>query len=551
MNIIPSTKNEYLKRVDQIYKVLKKNDFGYLIEENTFLKKFPFLKNKKDEEATELDESIPVRVRKTFEELGPSYIKLGQMLSTRPDLVGWDMANELHKLRDDTPADPFDEIKEVIETELGKPIDEIYTDLDKTPIGSASIGQVYKAKLKENGEEVAIKVQKPHIRKIIDADIRIMEFLANNADKYIKQTHVYNLPAIIYEFKRSMAKELNYEDEVKNMDHLAYNFRRNRYIHVPHAYTDYCTKKVITMEYINGKEVSKIFDSDDPKYDKKLIAERGSKSYFKQIFIDGFFHADPHPGNIMIMDDNVVCYIDEGMMGVLDDNFRENIAELIILLINGNTDYLINQLLYMGIIKQSQNTQEFKEDINDLINKYYGTELKNADGGLEDLLDVMIRNKIRLPREFVMIGRGITLIEETGKRLDPNYNPVQEMKKLTKKIIKNRYRPRRLIGATSNYMLNLEHLAKNLPQRLDAMLNKLDEGNFTVNLKHKEIDRITDRLSASLILSALLIGSSLTIVSNRGYKIFDIPILGFIGFVFSGLLAGYLLITYVRRVKKF
>ena len=550
MNIIPSTKNEYLKRIDQIYKVLKKNDFGYIIEENTFLKKFPFLKHKsKEEEERDLDESIPIRVRKTFEELGPAYIKLGQMLSTRPDLVGWDMANELHKLRDDTPADPFDEIKKVIETELGKPIDEIYTDLDKTPIGSASIGQVYRAKLKENGEEVAIKVQKPHIKKIIDADIRIMEFLANNADKYIKRTHVYNLPAIIYEFKRSIGKELNYSDEVKNMDHLRYNFKNNKNIHVPSVYYDYCTKKVITMEFIKGKEVSKIFDSDDPKYDKKLIAQRGSKSYFKQIFIDGFFHADPHPGNIMIMDNNVVCYIDEGMMGTLDDNFRENVAELIILLINGNTDYLINQLIYMGIINQSQNTQEFKEDINDLMNKYYGTELKNANGGLEDLLDVMVRNKIRLPKEFVMIGRGITLIEETGKRLDPDFNPVQDMKKLSKKIIINKYKPKRLFGVTSNYVMNLEHLAKNLPQRLDTMISKLDEGNFTVNLKHQEIDRITDRLSVSLILSALLIGSSLTIVSNRGYKIFDMPIFGFVGFLFSGLLAGYLLISYVRRMK--
>ena len=145
MNIIPSTNNEYLKRLDQIYKVLKKNDFGYLIEENTFLKKFPFLKNKDNEETRVLDESIPVRVRKTFEELGPAYIKLGQMLSTRPDLVGWEMANELHKLRDNTPADSFDEMKKVIETELGKPLKEIYKDFDKTPIGSASIGQVYKA----------------------------------------------------------------------------------------------------------------------------------------------------------------------------------------------------------------------------------------------------------------------------------------------------------------------------------------------------------------------------------------------------------------------
>lgn len=549
MHIIPSTDNEYLKRIDQIYKVLKKNGFGYVIEENTFIKKFPFLKNKHEDPITS-DETIPTRVRKTFEDLGPAYIKLGQMLSTRPDLVGWEMADELHKLRDNTPIDPFDDIKEVIEIELGKPINKIYKNLDTQPLGSASIGQVYKATLIENEKEVAIKVQKPHITKMIDADIKIMEFLANNADKYIKKAHILNLPAIIHEFKRSIAKELNYEDEVKNMQHLAYNFRTNKNIHIPNTYTNYCTKKVITMELIQGVEVSKIFDSDDPKYNKKLISQRGVKSYFKQIFIDGFFHADPHPANIMIMDNNIVCYIDEGMMGTLDDNFRENIAELIILLINGNTDHLIDQLLYMGIIKQSQNTPDLKEDITTLMNKYYGTELKNANGGLKDLLDVMIRNEIRLPREFIMIGRGITLIEESGEKLDPEFNTVKEMKKLTKKIIINKYKPKRLISSTSNYILNLEHLAKNLPQRLNTMLYKLEEGNLTVKLKHEEINKITDRLSISLILSALLIGSSLTIVSNRGYKLFDIPILGLIGFTFSALLAGYLLINYIRRIRK-
>lgn len=549
MHIIPSTDNEYLKRIDQIYKVLKKNGFGYVIEENTFIKKFPFLKNKHEDPITS-DETIPTRVRKTFEDLGPAYIKLGQMLSTRPDLVGWEMADELHKLRDNTPIDPFDDIKEVIETELGKPINKIYKNLDTQPLGSASIGQVYKATLIENEKEVAIKVQKPHITKMIDADIKIMEFLANNTDKYIKKAHILNLPAIIHEFKRSIAKELNYEDEVKNMQHLAYNFRTNKNIHIPNTYTNYCTKKVITMELIQGVEVSKIFDSDDPKYNKKLISQRGVKSYFKQIFIDGFFHADPHPANIMIMDNNIVCYIDEGMMGTLDDNFRENIAELIILLINGNTDHLIDQLLYMGIIKQSQNTPDLKEDITTLMNKYYGTELKNANGGLKDLLDVMIRNEIRLPREFIMIGRGITLIEESGEKLDPEFNTVKEMKKLTKKIIINKYKPKRLISSTSNYILNLEHLAKNLPQRLNTMLYKLEEGNLTVKLKHEEINKITDRLSISLILSALLIGSSLTIVSNRGYKLFDIPILGLIGFTFSALLAGYLLINYIRRIRK-
>lgn len=547
MNIIPSTKNEYLQRINQIYAVLKKNDFGYVIEQNTFLKKFPFMRNSKAEEGKEFDESLPVRIRKVLEELGPAYIKLGQMLSTRPDLVGWDMANELEKLRDDTPATPFPEIKKVIEEQLGKPIDEVYKNLDENPVGSASIGQVYKATLIENNEEVAIKVQKPHIQKMIYADIKIMEFLAQKMDKYFQKTRIYNLPAIIYEFKRSIKKELNYKDEVGNMEHLAYNFRRSPNIHIPKAYTDYCSKKLITMEFIKGIEVEKIFDSDDPKYNKKLIADRGVKAYFKQIFIDGFFHADPHPANIMIMDNNEVCFIDEGMMGTLDNNFKENIAELILLLINGNTDHLLNQFLYMGVInKEQRSSGKLKDDVEDLMNKYYGSDLKNMDGGFQDLINVMIENDVKLPREFVMIGRGLALIEETGKKLNPEFNTVKQLRKLSKRIIFNKYNPKRILENGENYLLEIEHLAKNLPSRVDNLVTLLEKGEIKITLKHVNLEKLVHQLSVSIIIAGLLVGSSLTIMSNAGPKLFDMSIFGLVGFLFSGILGGYLVFKYIK-----
>lgn len=547
MNIIPSTKNEYLKRINQIYAVLKKNDFGYVIEKNTFLKKFPLMRNTKAEKGREFDESIPVRVRKVLEELGPAYIKLGQMLSTRPDLVGWDMCNELQKLRDDTPATPFDQMKEVIESQLGKPIDEVYENLDEKPVGSASIGQVYRATLIENGTEVAIKVQKPHIEKMIEADVKIMEFLANKMDKYFQQTRIYNLPAIIYEFKRSIRKELNYEEEVMNMEHLAFNFKNDPNIYIPKAFTQYCGDKLITMEFVKGVEMDKIFDSDDPKYNKKLIADRGVKAYFKQIFIDGFFHADPHPANLMVMDGNIVCFIDEGMMGTLDDYFKENLAELMILLVGGNTDHLLNQLLYMGIItKRQREDGKLKDDVNDLMNKYYGADLKNMQGGMQDLLNAMIKNDVRLPREFVMIGRGIALIEETGQKLNPEFNTVAELKKLSKRIVLNKYSPKRILKNGENYVLEIEHLAKNLPSRIDNLVNIMERGEVKITLKHVNLEKTIHQLSISIILAGLLVGSSLTIVSRTGPKLFDMSVFGLTGFVFSGILAGYLLIKYVK-----
>ena len=546
MKVIPNARNEEMKRLNEIYQVLKKNDFGYLIEENTFFKKFPFLRNRKpEEEGLFPDKSIPIRIRRVFEELGPAYIKLGQMLSTRPDLVGIEIAEELESLRDNTPTTPFSEMKKVIESELQKPIEEVYSEIEETPIGSASIGQVYRARLKDSNEEVAIKVQKPNSREIIESDVKIMKFLANRIDKYLLQMKSFNLPAMASEFERSIFKEINYMDEVMNMENLSRNFKNTSYIKIPKAYTDYCTSKLITMELIKGMEVSELIVGNYPEINKKKIAQYGLKSYFKQIMTDGFFHADPHPGNLIVTPDQKLCYIDMGMMGILNEDFKENLAELILLLISGNTNNIIKQLIYMDIITQSQNTDELKADVDDLLHRYYGAELKNMDGALEDLLNTMIKNGVTLPREFIMIGRGISLIEDTGRKLDPEFNAATELKKLSRKIVINKYKPERLAKVGLNYLLQIEHLAKDLPDTINSTISKLEEGNIEVNIKLQDISELTNQLSVSLIVSALLVGSSLAILSEKGPQLWGMPALGLVGFVFSAVLGVYLVIEYM------
>ncbi|SDA51305.1 ABC1 kinase family protein [Methanobrevibacter millerae] len=546
MKVIPKETNDDIKRINQIYKVLKKNDFGYLIEENTFFKKFPFLRNRKKSDDDKLpDETIPIRIRKVCEDLGPAYIKLGQMLSTRPDLVGVEISEELQKLRDDTPAMDFDEMKKVIESELGSPIDEIYDSFNEMPIGSASIAQVYTAKLKENGKEVAIKVQKPNIEEIIKSDLKLMKFLAVRIDKYLYKTKIYNLPSIVDEFERSILKEINFEEEVRNMEVMAKNFEDVSYIHIPIPYNDYSTKKVITMELIDGIELTRVIKSNCEKYDKKLIAQRGMDSYFKQVMIDGFFHADPHPGNIMVYDDNTICYIDVGMVGILTDDVRGNLAELILLLYNGNTDNIINQLIYMDIISPTQNTPELKADINDLMKKYYGAKLKNANGSIEDLVKAMINNDIVLPREFVMLGRGLTLIEESGRKLNPDFDTGDELKKVAQKLLIYQASPKRAFNVTSNFLLEMGHLAKNLPNTMNSTISKLDDGQLTLNLKLEWLMEVAKQITIAIIIAAVIVGSSIAIFADRGPKLFDISIIGLIGFVFSAALGIYLVIQYL------
>ena len=511
MKIKLGSQNKNIKRINEIYKVLKKNDFGYLIEESTFFKTFPFLRNRKIQKQFESDDkSVPIRIRSVLEELGPAYIKLGQMISTRPDLVGNDIATELQKLRDDAPAAPFNEIKELIEEEFNQPIDEIYTDIDETPLGSASIGQVHKGKLKKTGEEVAIKVQKPGSREYIESDIEIMKFIANNI-----------------------------------------NFRGIFYVHIPDVYEDYCTDKIITMELINGIELSELIENEYPEYNKKKIAQYGVKSYFKQVMIDGFFHADPHPGNIIVTDNNKLCYIDVGMVGILDEDFKQNLAQLILLLINGNASSIINQLTYMNIITKSQNTSELNEDINDLIKKYYGAELKSMDGLVESLINIMIKHEVVLPREFIMIGRGITLIEDSGKKLDPNFNTSNELKKLSRKMVIHKFSPNNLIKNGIEYFLQLEHLAKGLPDTINNTLSKLEEGEISVNLKIEGLMDLTKQLSIAIILSSMIISSGLAILADEGPMLLDMPVFGLIGFVFSAVLGGYLVILFLMEKHNF
>ena len=546
MKIINKSTNSDIQRINQIYKVLKKNDFGYLIEENTFFKTFPFLRNRKiNEEMPFVDNTVPVRIRRVFEDLGPAYIKLGQMLSTRPDLVGIEISEELQKLRDNTPVTDFEEIRKVIESELGQDLENIYTDFDEVPIGSASIAQVYTATLKDNEKKVAVKVQKPNSDEIIKTDLRIMKFLALRIDKYINKTKIYNLPAIVSEFEKSILKEINYLEEVRNIEIMQSNFKSIPYVYIPEVYNDYCSGKVINMELIEGDDLSKVIEDESGKYDKKLIAKRGTNSFFKQIMIDGFFHADPHPANIIIKDNNTICYIDMGMMGILSEGFKENLAELIMLLVNGNADNIINQLIYMDIIAPTQNTPELKEDIDDLMKKYYGNKLKNINGSIEDLLNTMIKHNISMPREFVMIGRGLALVEESGKKLNPEFDTAKELKRLSKKIVTHKLSPSRLVKVGYNHLLELGHLTKGLPTTVNSTLSKLEDGEITLKLKLEGINEISKQLTTAIIIAALIVGSSLALFADKGPAFIDIPLLGLFGYVISFALGMYLVVQFI------
>jgi ubiquinone biosynthesis protein len=532
-----------LKRLREIIQILSKYEFGYIIEKTKLKHKIPLISRSYEYDSLEeLDESTPERIRLVLQELGPTFIKLGQTLSTRPDLVGERMAQEFTRLQEDNPPLEWEVIKTTLEEELG-PLETVFESFDPEPLGSASIGQVHRGVLK-SGEEVAVKIQKPGVERVIRSDIALMRFMARRIHSYIPRFRIYNLPGIVEEFERSILKEIDYENEAINLKRFGYNFQKDHTVYVPQVYSPHSTQKVITMELIQGRKISEVTEEDG--YNLKLIAKRGALSYFKQVVEHGYFHADPHPSNIFILNQNVLCYLDFGMMGVLDEDFRQDLAELFIYLMDTNVKGTISKLKHMGILNEYVDTRSLKYDLTDLLYKYYGTELNQVHGGLDDMLRLMRKYRVAMPRELVLLVRGIGMVEETGRKLDPSFNAVEVSQPLVRKIARKRLSPLTFLDYLKKNMFEMEYTMKNVPQSITRTLYKLESGDMRIKVEHTGLERSTNKLSLSMVLAALLIGSSLIMTTDNGIFLLKFPYLGVAGFIISAILAAGLVVSILR-----
>ena len=501
---------ETKERLGEIRAAMKKYGFDKILGQTA--------KNKirgKDDETHELflDDEIPVKLRLMLQDLGTTFIKLGQLLSTRPDVVGDRIADELANLQDDNPAITYDQVKEIVERELNGNIDDLFKEFKHEHLATASIGQVHEATL-ITGERVAIKIQKEGITDKIDLDLRILKYIANRADKFNSDLKKINLPGIMEEFDRSIHKEIDYNNEFMNMQRIEMNFVDNPSIHIPATYPEYCTSKVLTMEFIDGTKLNDVYESTSDEFDKKLLAKNVLDSYLQQLFIDGFFHGDPHPGNVMILEDNVVCYLDLGMMGFFDEKFKKDLSEVVLLFMDQDVDGLINQLMYMDILDYDIDTSSLRRDLNDLFGRYFGVQLNRFDGVLEALLSLMQEYGVILPNEVVTMARG-----------------------LSKQIAKQRMSPKqRLKGKKSNLIL-YEHMLQSLPKLLTRTIHKIDNEELQFRF---EVD-ITDKVTIVALISALLIASSMV---SFGPRAFDMPVISLIGYIIAIILS-------IIGIKKF
>lgn len=500
----------------------------------------------------DLDETAPERLRKVFEELGPTFVKLGQMLSTRPDLVGEKMAEEFTKLQDDTQPFDFETVKIIVESELGKPLNEVFQTFEEEKLAAASIGQVHRAVLPD-GTLVAVKVQRPGIQDTVDKDLVIMHHLADLINKRVPSLRVFNVPEIVEEFDKSIHKEMDYELEARNTLNFQANFADDEGIHAPLILPEYSTSLVLTMEFIQGTKMSDVLESPEG-FDTKLLAERVAKSYFQQILMDGFFHADPHPGNLYVLEDNVLCYIDFGMMGHIDHEFMQNLGELFIQVIEYKADAIINQLIYMGIINESIDITALKRDIMDILDRYYGASLNDIHVGhiLSELaIPLIFKYEARIPPEFTLIVRAVTLIEEVAYSLDSEFDATAEFKPMVKKLLLQKLSPKNMADLFKDNMFELEHLVKNLPRNINRFIAKVENGEIKVKYSEdlaEDIERTSNKLVVAIIIAALLLGSSWIIQIDKGPMIWGMPLLGFLGFAASAVL-GVGLIIYILRYR--
>ena len=530
-------------RMREITSALGKYGFGKILNKTITDKILPG--KAKDEESDFLmDNDIPVKLRLMFQELGTSFIKLGQLLSTRPDMVGDRLAAEFEKLQDDNPPISYEEVKRIVERELGGNIDELYAEFSEESLATASIGQVHAARL-PTGEKVAVKVQKEGIADKMESDLIIMKKLGRKIHEGSDELRKYNIPGILDEFERSLKIEIDYINELINMKRFEENCEEEGVIHIPTAYPEYCTSKVLTMEFIEGTKLQDVYTSTSDEFDKPLLAKRALDSFMKQVLIDGFFHADPHRGNIMVLEDNVVCFLDLGSVGMLDDGFRKDLCDMLMLIADQDVDGLVNQFIYMGVLEYNMDTTDLKRDLRDLFFRYFSDNGSGLSGSLDKILSLMQDYGIILPNVFVIMARGISMIESVATTLDPNIDMMASIEPIAKETVKDRLNLKNYLSSKKGSLLYYKNMLKSVLPLLTNAIHKIENGEMKIKF---EIDGLNDLVNKTLytfVLCALLISSSLVMTITTGPMLFGMPMLGVIGYFLTAIMAVLAIINYV------
>jgi len=547
----------HLNRYRQILTVLFKYGFGDLIDtlkiEQYIEVGLQMISRKRRERLEKL--SRAERVRMALEELGPTYIKLGQVLSTRPDLVPVEFVNEFSKLQDKVPPFSFEAVVQSIETEFKRPWEIAYAQLDPEPLASASIGQVHRARL-HSGEEVVVKIQRPGIEKIVEVDLEIMLHLATLAERHIEELAFHRPIKIVEEFAKSIEKELDYTIESTSMERVAGQFLDDPAVYVPKVYRAHSTQRILTIEFVDGIKVSNTEKLLREGYDRELITQRGADILFKQIFSFGFFHADPHPGNIFVLPGDVICLIDFGMMGALDRATRENFVSLVEGIIARDEPRTAAILLKLTEWEDEPDRIELEKDIADFVNRHLYRPLEEVrlSKVLQHLLDLATKNRMRIQPDLFLMIKALTQVETIARMLHPEFDLMTAAEPFIKEVKLARFKPARLFGDLSQLAEQSYEFLTDFPKDLLEISHALRQRKMSLTLVLKDLDKmlcthdqISNRISFAIIIAALIIGSALIVISNTPPLFHGISMIGLIGFLAAGFMGVWLLVAIIRK----
>ncbi len=547
----------HLNRYHRILRVLFKYGFEDLVEHlhiDQYLETGLQMINRKPREQIE-KHSRPVRLRMVLEELGPAFIKLGQLLSTRPDFIPPEYLTELTKLQDNVPPFSFEEVKVIVEEELGQKVEDLFGSFNPTPLAAASIAQAHRATLLD-GTELVVKVQRPKIDAIIAVDLEILAHLASLTEQYLEELQGHRPTAIVHEFARSISREIDFTIELASIRRFARQFEANNTIHVPQVFPKLCSERILAMEYIGGIKSSNIKTLREQGYDLALLAKRGTTLLMEQVFSHGFFHADPHPGNIFFMPDNQVCFIDFGQMGRLSLKDREDFTDLVLSIVSRNLRKVTEGVLKLTLHHNPINSEALSMDLEDLMDRYLYVPLGELQVGkmLQDLLELVSRHQIYFRPNMYLMLKSLSTVEIVGKMLDPELELITLAEPFMKKIKIGRFKPGRLTEEFEKTGSEYLELFRDIPEEVQAIMGQLRHGKMKIEFEHRgltsfqtALDRISNRISFAIVLASQIIGSSLIILSDIPPKWKDIPLIGLGGFIVAGLMGLRLIMSIIRH----
>lgn len=491
----------------------------------------------------------PQRIRRALEDLGPTFIKFGQVISTRPDLVPADVIGELEHLQERVPPFPGEVAIQLIEAELKQPIPRLFAEFDPVPIAAGSLGQVHRAR-HFDGTPLAIKVRRPDAERSVERDLSLMLEIATLIDHQIPESKVFDPIGLVQHFARTIRREINFLRESRTMDQFRRMHKDDAHLYVPRVYDELCSSAIITMEFIEGTKPNEVEKIRQRGIDPVQVAGTGARLFLREAFELGMFHGDPHPGNIRILSSGVISLLDYGMIGFLDEDKREQLVDLIVAVSQSQAAQAVRIIQNLGQPSRPLDQGLLRLDVQDFIETYYGIPLEQLRVGrmLQDFVQIMSSHGLRCPADMLLLIRAVVTLEGVGRSLDPKFNLASELAPFVEGLVKRRYDPRRVARKVADDLKLLAGTLHGMPVSLARTLDKLSRDDLRIQLEHRsldqmisEFDRSSNRIVVALIMSSLVVSSSLIIRSAGASPWITVPV-----FVLSGFLGIWVIYGVLR-----